>query len=407
MTVKLKKTKAIQKDVPSLNALERLKALSRERFATRAAHHDREASFPYESFKDLIKADLHGPAIPKRFGGQGLGPIHGKGLDLWNMTMELARSDMALARCWEGHINAQILIDGCAEESQKKRWFRGIMEEGDIWAAWSGEPPSRSPNEKSRFGTTLEKVQGGYKLTGTKIFCSGAPAANWAILFVSPEGPGGARHATGSGDALIMLACAMDDPTISRDSSWWDPIGMRGSVSYLVRFDGTFIPDDNLIGQPGQFLRQQWQTRFIPQYASTFLGAAKGAYAETLNYIHTQKKGKDPYIQQHLGQMACNIETGYLWLEKVDRLWREDPEAAMTAGSMARHVIEHLAEDTLKRAIRACGARALNRPCPIERIYRDLSFYVRHDNDDHNLATIGQSVLGERFDASFFTQKDD
>jgi hypothetical protein len=39
--------------------------------------------------------------------------------------------------------------------------------------------------------------------------------------------------------------------------------------------------------------------------------------------------------------------------------------------------------------------RALSEPSePIERIYRDLSFYVRHDNDDHILANIGESVLG-------------
>ena len=65
-------------------------------------------------------------------------------------------------------------------------------------------------------------------------------------------------------------------------------------------------------------------------------------------------------------------------------------------------MVETLAEDTVKRAIRACGARSLNRPSVLERIYRDLSFYVRHDNADHILATIGRSALGRPFDQSFF-----
>ena len=43
-----------------------------------------------------------------------------------------------------------------------------------------------------------------------------------------------------------------------------------------------------------------------------------------------------------------------------------------------------------------------NRPGDLERIYRDLSFYVRHDNDDHILATIGRALLGQDHDRSFY-----
>ena len=72
------------------------------------------------------------------------------------------------------------------------------------------------------------------------------------------------------------------------------------------------------------------------------------------------------------------------------------------AGSRARHLVEHLALDTVNQCVRACGARSLVRPSPVERIQRDLSFYVRHDNDDHILATIGRAALGEPYDASFY-----
>jgi len=44
----------------------------------------------------------------------------------------------------------------------------------------------------------------------------------------------------------------------------------------------------------------------------------------------------------------------------------------------------------------------LIRPSVLERVYRDLSFYVRHDNDDHILAMIGKSVLGLAHDPSFY-----
>jgi alkylation response protein AidB-like acyl-CoA dehydrogenase len=178
---------------------------------------------------------------------------------------------------------------------------------------------------------------------------------------------------------------------------------MRGTVSYLVRFNRTFIPETNSIGYPGQYVKEAWQTYFIPHYAATFLGAAEAAYDFALDYVTNQKKEGDPYVQHHIATMSINIETAHLWLRNVARLWETGRcQEARLAGSRARHVIEHLAEDTVKHCIRACGARSLNRPSALERVYRDLSFYVRHDNDDHVLAMIGKSLLGQCYDDSFY-----
>jgi alkylation response protein AidB-like acyl-CoA dehydrogenase len=370
-------------------------------FAQRAEQYDKEACFPLESLDELFRAGLHAPTVPKRYGGLGLGPGCGDPLGLWLMTCEIARVDLSLARCWEGHANSLVILDGLADERQKQRWFTEVVEQGKKWVAWSGEPQALSPGESCSFGTTLESVPGGYRISGSKAFCSGADGVDWAILLVNRSGPGGARHGANPED-LLLLACPMDDPSISIDGAWWDPLGMRATVSHKVVFDGTFIPEENLIGQPGQYLRESWQTRFIPQYAASFLGAAQGAYDYALSCIRKQRKEADPFVQQHIGQMAINLETGHLWLKHVAELWKNNPAEAQLAGSRARHLIEHLAEDTVKRCIRACGARSLNRPSPVERIYRDLSIYVRHDNDDHNLAMIGKSLLGQDFDASFY-----
>jgi alkylation response protein AidB-like acyl-CoA dehydrogenase len=101
--------------------------------------------------------------------------------------------------------------------------------------------------------------------------------------------------------------------------------------------------------------------------------------------------------------MSVAVETGQLWLRHVAELWDSGrrPEARI-AGSRARHLVEHLALETVDHCVRACGARSLVKPSPVERIQRDLLFYVRHDNDDHILATIGRSVLGEPNDPSFY-----
>jgi alkylation response protein AidB-like acyl-CoA dehydrogenase len=374
------------------------------KFAERAPEYDRDAIFPSEDFDDLAAAGLLAPTIPKAYGGLGLGPYAGDVFTLWMMTKTIAGADLSLARCWEGHANSLVLLDGIASEEQKARWFRGVVEQGETWVAWSGEPQSRAPGDNARFGTSLERVDGGYILDGAKAFCTSAGGARWALLLINTAGPGGARHASGAAaDTVLLAACDLRDPNVHVDGSWWDPIGMRATVSHAVRFDRMFLPDENLVGTPGQYLREGWQTCFVPHYASAFLGAAEAAYDYALGYITTQRKGDDPYVQHHVAKMAMNVETAHLLLRHVATLWETGrcPEAQV-AGSRARHLVEHLALETVDHAIRACGARALNRPSPVERILRDLSMYVRHDNDDQVLATIGRSVLGKSFDSSFF-----
>lgn len=383
--------------------IDRISMLATENFARRAPDYDQTAAFPAEDFDDLFHAGLLAPAIPKEYGGLGLGPYRGEIFTLWMMTKEIAKADLSLARCWEGHVNSLVLLDGIATDEQKERWFAGVIERGDKWVAWSGEPQARKPGEKLRFGTTVTEVDSGYVIEGNKVFSTSAGGAQWAILLVSTAGPGGVRHTTASLDTQLMMACDLSDPSVEVDTSWWDPIGMRATASHLVHFRKTFIPKTNLIGYPGQYLKEGWQTCFIPHYAATFLGAAEAAYDYALEYVTSQNKIEDPYIQHHIGQMSVNVETAHLWLRHVARLWETGKYSeAQIAGSRARHVAEHLAEETVKHCIRACGARCLVRPSVLERIYRDLSFYVRHDNDDQILATIGKSLLGLGHDPSFY-----
>lgn len=371
-------------------------------FAGRADAYDIAASFPEEDFADLFAAGLHAPTVPAAYGGLGLGPLQGDTHALWLMTKQLAAADLSLARCWEGHANSLVLIDALGSEAQKARWFDGVVRDGDKWVAWSGEPKARKPGEEQRFGTTVRRDGDGWVVDGTKVFATSATGADWAILLVDTAGPGGARDST-SGAGVLMLACELTDPSVSVDGSWWDPIGMRATVSHLVRFNNTWIPDSQRIGEPGDYLNQGWQTAFIPHYAASFLGAAEAANRHAVEYATGQHKTTDPYVQQRVGAMAVAVETGGLWLRHVAEMWDSGrlPEARV-AGSRARHLAEHLALDTLDNCVRVCGARCLVRPSPIERIQRDLLFYVRHDNDDHILATIGRAVLGVPHDAAFY-----
>jgi hypothetical protein len=76
--------------------------------------------------------------------------------------------------------------------------------------AWSGEPQARAPGEVLNFGTNVETVADGFLVDGTRCFnqrdrraVGNTPGSLRA---------GGIRHASGSADSQLMLACDLSDP---------------------------------------------------------------------------------------------------------------------------------------------------------------------------------------------------
>jgi len=284
--------------------------LGDEALRARADEYDRTATFPKSSFDALFGAGLLGATIPVDAGGLGFGHHRGNTFPLWMMTKLIAKADLSLARCWEGHTNSLVLIDAMGTPQQKQRWFSGVVERGEIWVGWSGEPSAPKPGERARFGTMATPTADGWIINGSKAFATSASGATHAILLVNTEGPGGARHSQGAPDGLLMLACDLSDRSISIDTSWWDPVGMRATASHLVRFDNTFVSRDCLIGKPGSYLLDQWQTAFVPHYAASFLGAAEAAYEYAVKYVKHQNKGSDPYIQHRIGSIGVHLASG-------------------------------------------------------------------------------------------------
>src|SRR5689334_5364657 len=97
-------------------------------FAERADGYDRAAAFPDADFADLWEAGLLAPTVPTRYGGMGIGPLHGDTYALWQLTKRFAGADLSLGRCWEGHTNSLVLIDALGTDAQKARWFNGVVQ---------------------------------------------------------------------------------------------------------------------------------------------------------------------------------------------------------------------------------------------------------------------------------------
>ncbi|MCH8869612.1 MAG: acyl-CoA dehydrogenase family protein, partial [Chloroflexi bacterium] len=98
--------------------VERVAALSRERFAERASEYDAASRFPRENYDDLRDAGLLAMAVPKKYGGLGVDP-----LTYALCVLEMAKGCSATALTFNMHSTVLTLIDMMATEDQKRRYF--------------------------------------------------------------------------------------------------------------------------------------------------------------------------------------------------------------------------------------------------------------------------------------------
>ena len=349
----------------------RMAALARDKFAPRAAHFDESATFPAADFEDLVREGLHAPTVPLEHGGLGLGAHRGDAFTLWMLTKEIAKADLSLARCWEGHANSLAVL----------RWARtrAAASRSGWPASWSAERSGsrgaasrrrrRSANEAGSARRSSRSMEAGRSAERrrsapapaepTARFCSSTPPVPAAP--VTPRRTRGAAppglRPLRSGDHVRRLLVESH-----RHASHRQPHGpLRRPLRARPRRHRP----------PGQYLLEGWQTSFVPHYAATFLGAAEAAYEYALEYLIGQKRDDDPYVQHHVAGMALNVESAPPLAPPRVTLWDiGEHEEAQLAGSRARHLLEHYAEETVQHAVRACGARS---PQPAQRARADLS----------------------------------
>src|SRR6185436_16143869 len=131
--------------------------LALERFAPRAATHDREATFPFEDYADLRAERLLGLCIPERYGGLGASYetycLVAEQLAQGNASTSLTFNMHCLTMMMMGEIADAMPMPAAARERHEKlrtTKFREVIEQG----AFYGQPHSE-PVEQGQTDTSL------------------------------------------------------------------------------------------------------------------------------------------------------------------------------------------------------------------------------------------------------------
>jgi alkylation response protein AidB-like acyl-CoA dehydrogenase len=244
--------------------------------ASRAAVHDREASFPHASVAALKEAGYFVAPIPVEHGGLGVTSVH----DIVVASSRLARGDASVAIGVNMHLAVvlnlvrrwQLAVAGGHERRAAAfgASLEAIARDGVIMATAISEPAQ----DLTRPQTTATRTESGWRVEGRKIFCTMAPAATvlqTAVTFVDDDGV--ERYGYAAIDPATPGVEIHDD---------WDALGMRASGSHSVTFTNAEIPHSALRGGFPAGDAEAYMDRNLVAgllHASSSLGIAESAVA--------------------------------------------------------------------------------------------------------------------------------
>lgn len=337
------------------------------KFAARADAVDRAADFPYDNWRDLTEAGLLGVVIPESHGGLG-GDFVGYAL----VAEELARHCAATALTFNMHVATTLLAGEIAQslglgvddkaflDARRERLYRGIIDEGHIHSQPFSE--GIAAGATAGYATRAEPVDGGYLVSGRKIFASLAGACTYHNVLCMVEGD----------ERLRLMGVPHEADGVMLEGEW-DPLGMRGTDSRNLVMDSVFVPAENEWLPPGAF--NQAADRFPIFYMTlsfAFLGLMRGILDFTESYLKTGGRRDHPIKQQGWAQMNIRYEQAQALCYRVLADCEVDPPAEVVTRAWTSLVTTmEGAPEMASTAIRICGGRSMLRPSYIERAYRD------------------------------------
>ena len=362
--------------------------------AANASSLDKRGTFPVEEFQQIAEAGLLTAPLSRRLGGLGLGFETGHTEELLMLLKEIGRGNLVVGRIYEGHVNALQLIQTFGTAAQIEAYAIDAREH-KIFGVWNAEAQDGVKIVLSNDGK--------YRLEGSKTFCTGCGYVERP--FVNGKLPDGGWQ---------MCIVPMDEVKTAVDPDWWQPSGMRATVSYKVDFTGVEVEQKSLLAKPGDYFRQPWLSGGVVRFAAVQLGGAEALFNATRQYLQKLERCGHPFQQQRLGQMAIAIESGSLWLQGAARVVdnyapvfggypQDNCEQAgelVAYANMVRTAIEQICLDTVQLSQRSIGTLGLLPPEPMERIIRDLSLYLRQPAFDAALTDVGKYVLAQTDNAN-------
>ena len=363
--------------------------MASEHLEPRAAHYDEAATHPVESWKALWENGLLGMAAPRAYGGLGLDML------TYVMVVEaLAQGCTNTAMTVHMHSVVQRYIDALATPEVKAWLYPEVVEEGRMFGSWGSEPGRRGGSGVVQ--TVLSKDGDGYVINGQKHFCTMAGGAYRYMVHCSMEGM--------EGPGSVIMAMVPRNAEGLKITGEWNTLGMRGTVSPSVSFDGCRVPARAVMGRPGLSERVGVGQGFGLGYAAVYLGAATRALEFFVEHSKTSRYAPDPemlshslVVQRGVAEMTLALEGARGVLYDSANRWEDDADPIRRAilAARAKYLATQAALMVTSKTLQLAGGRVAHRRYPLERIYRDVrTCTLMPPNAERSLEIVGRSELG-------------
>jgi alkylation response protein AidB-like acyl-CoA dehydrogenase len=327
--------------------------------ARNAGSHDREGTFPFESFAAVKESGYFAGPIPGELGGLGATSVH----DVLVASSRLARGDAALALGVNMHyaylmnVVRRWQIAVASGNQRHADAFGGTLQqiarERTVFAAAGSEPGQ----DLTRPATTATRVEGGWVVSGRKVFCTMSPAADvfyTAVTFAENGGP----HRYG----YAMIPRTTPGVVVHDD---WDALGMRSSGSNSVSFEDVRLPASALrggfpVGDAVEYMERNLSAGLF--HAATALGIAENAHMTIVERLVRTDGVLSARSQMLAAENVVDLAASRAVFSRAAGLLDEAQELNPTSGPGAEEVTSLFAEaQSAKAFVGEAAARIVDR----------------------------------------------
>ena len=365
---------------PGLRLIALAETLANE-IAPRVAEHDRDGTFPFDSFAAVKQSGYLAAPVPEQLGGLDVTSVH----DLLVASSRLARGDAALTLGVNMHlvfvssVARRWQMATAAGDERRAGAFGETLEEvakgGTVFVAAGSE----LRQDLARPTTMAKRTETGWIVSGHKVFCTMASAADVLYTAVTYTDDGG-RERYG----YAMVPRRTPGVVVHDD---WDALGMRASGSHSVSFENVRLPLSALrggfpIGDTIQYMERNLAAGLF--HAAAALGIAESAHASVAAGL-ARRDGLDPHAQMLAAQSFVDLSACRAVFSRAAALIDEHHERNPTSRGTAQELTQLFAEAQsaklyigeaavriVDRALALSGGSGYLNGSPLARAYRDV-----------------------------------
>ena len=295
-------------------------------------------------------------------------PLDGTALlALLRLLYRVGREDLPLGRLFEGHVDALQIVSRYGDDGKRGRIER-IARDGGVLGVWNADLPGEALRCQN------------WCLSGGKSFASGAGILTHALVTVDVDG----------GRQLILVDLSRNTPEIDR--SFWNVVGMQRSETHVVRWAGEPIIPDDLVGQPGDYVREPWFSGGALRFASVQAGGIAGVLDAVREHLVTTGRAGDPHQATRLAALYGLAEEASGAVRRAAETWFENERTRLPLVAAARTAVYAAGGEAIKIAQEAVGVQGLFVSHPLAAKLTDLAVYLRQPGPDAQRMQVGAAV---------------